>query len=113
MTPAHPALAFLVDIMNELDDDIRLGVASRNIEAVEAWWVQNDADATSAGFVVQLLDARRAYLQMVDDHEAGEDELDVEVDILGEDQAIPAGVPSGWSTDVAALNAWLRSVKAS
>lgn len=81
-------------------------IAITDIERVEATWAMPDCFSTSHGFVVSLVGGERAYLSYFIDNESEE----VALDRIGAERYPPnTETPGGWSDDVGALNALLRS----
>lgn len=81
-------------------------IAITDIESIEATWAMPDCFSTSHGFVLSLVGGERAYLAYFTDNETEE----VTLDRMGAERYPPnSDTPGGWSDDVGALNALLRS----
>lgn len=81
-------------------------IAITDIERIEATWAMLDCFSTSHGFVLSLVDGARAYLVYFSDNDTEE----VRLDSMGTERYPPkSDTPGGWSDDVGALNALLRS----
>ena len=92
----------------EIAEQDGLGIARSDVQRVEALWSTDDGDSTSLGFVLSLLDGRRAYLQYLFDF--ADDEEEVELRPIGQ-ELYPAIVGGGgkWTDDVGELNQLLMS----
>ena len=87
------------------------GFARGDVERVERFWHSGDMHSSTAGFVLQLRDGRRAYVDFLHWHGFEQDEdFRIEVEFLEPSQTLPS--PRGpapwptadWSTDVAHLD---------
>jgi hypothetical protein len=92
----------------EIAEQDGLGVARADVQRVEAMWSVGDGDWTALGFVLQLYDGRKVYLDY--DFDFAEDGEAVEVQPMGEER-YPAIEGGGieWSDDVGELNQLLIS----
>lgn len=93
------------------------GFAQPEIARVERFWTYIDMHSSSAGFLFVLKDGRRVYadLQHWHAYEQTED-FRVEAQFLATGQADPVLArerqpPAGWTTETAALNRMLESLK--
>lgn len=93
--------------------DVRPG----DIERIEAFWSFDASDHCTGGFVLGLIDGRRAYLdvwvELAEDEGADPAKVDIEFAVLPENQEYPrfpstSDPPGGWRHDVDSLNASLR-----
>lgn len=90
----------------EVANEQQWEIAITDIERIEATWAIPDCFSTSHGFVLSLVDGTRAYLVYFSDAETER----VTLDPMGDERYPPKSeTPGGWSDDVAALNALLRS----
>ncbi len=86
------------------------GFDRADIERIECFWILSEPDRSAAGFVVQLGDGRRAYIDFLHWHAFEQDEdFRIEVAFLPDDMVHPAlpamrQPPDGWSFDTAHLN---------
>ena len=93
---------------------------ARDIERVEAFWSFEGSDYCSGGFVLGLIDGRRAYLdvwiELAEDEGAKPAKVDIEFTVLPENQTYPrfpstSDPPGGWRHDVGLLNGSVRRQK--
>lgn len=114
--PASDALYVFNEALRALDRS-DLGTKPKDIAHAEAFWCAAGDDSYAAGFVLQLCDGRRAYVDVWIEHEAGgaPDALKVDIEFEG----LPTGqkyprFPSasdpigGWRHDIGPLNARVR-----
>lgn len=98
--------------LHVLDADTH-GFHRGDVEAVECFWTYSEMDQSLAGFVLQLRDRRRAYLDFHHWHGfEQEEDFRIEVAFLREGQRHPAFAPSddppgGWSSDTGHLGKML------
>ena len=88
-----------------------------DVERIEAFWSFEGSDQCSGGFVLGLVDGRRAYLdvwvELAEDEGADPAKVDIEFTALPENQKYPrfpstSDPPGGWRHDVDMLNDSLR-----
>jgi hypothetical protein len=110
----------------ELAADLPDGFGLADVEGIKAYWAFVDMEFASYGYVVELRDGRRAYLQITaDDTTPPEHEEDdttpehhegVVIEPLAADAMRPAmhaqNVLIGWNEEVDHLNACLRETPA-
>lgn len=89
------------------------GFARGDIERVECFWTFGDLHASAAGFVLQLRDGRRAYVDFLHTHAFEQvEDFRIEVEFLADDddgslpaRSSPLDATGGvWSSDTAHLN---------
>lgn len=92
-------------------------VRAADVAAVETFWSADGMDFASAGFVLELRDGRRVYLDVWIETPGKDDSTPAKVDVdivpLSADQHHPhfpsrADPIGGWRHDVAPLNDFLR-----
>jgi hypothetical protein len=100
-------------VLYALDADTN-GFARSDVERVERFWHSGDMHSSTAGFVLQLRDGRRVYVDFLHWHGFEQDEdFRVEVEFLEPGQTLPSprgpaqGRTVAWSTDAAHLDKML------
>ena len=90
---------------------------AEDVERIEAFWAVEAPDQCSGGFVLGLIDGRRAYLdvwvELTEDEGADPAEVDIEFTVLPESQKYPrfpstSDPPGGWRHDVDLLSDSVR-----
>jgi hypothetical protein len=96
----------------ELAADLPDGFGHADVEGIKAHWAFVDMDFAIYGYVVELRDGWRAYLQIAADDTTPEHEEGVVIEPLAADAMRPAihaqNVAIGWNEKVDHLNACLR-----
>jgi hypothetical protein len=110
MTPRLDGLYELGHVLDVLDADLH-GFSRRDMARVERFWSFSEMDRSSAGFVFQLHDGRRVYVDFLHWHGFEQDEdFRIEVEFLEGDRTLPSPrapapwPPAAWSDDASHLD---------
>jgi hypothetical protein len=108
-------------VLHILDAETQ-GFGRADIESVESFWAFGDMHSSAAGFVLQLRDGRRPYIDFLHWHGFEQDEdFRIEVEFLPSGQAHPAPrphdelpwPPGEWSSETVHLHRLLAATPTS